>query len=145
MLRPPQIQAVIPISSIDDPRIAPYRNLKDRELAREGGLFIAEGELVLRRLLQSDYPVESVLLGQRRIEAIAPLIPTHIAVYVVTDPMMQQIIGYRFHSGIIAAGRRKLMLTIGQMPGTAGERLTIVVLPETASAENMGAIIRIAA
>jgi tRNA G18 (ribose-2'-O)-methylase SpoU len=136
---------VIPIASIDDPRIAPYRNLKDRELAREGGLFIAEGELVLRRLLRSDYPVESVLLGRRRAETIGPLVPAGIPLYVAPDPLMHQIIGYRFHSGIIAAGRRKPTLTVDQMLGTAGERLTIVVLPETAGAENLGAIIRIAA
>src|SRR5205085_8350575 len=53
---------VHPVNSLDDPRVAPYRNLKDRELARQGGRFIAEGEHLIRRLLASDYKTESVLL-----------------------------------------------------------------------------------
>src|SRR4051794_23630760 len=52
------------ITSLDDPRIAPYRNLKDRDLAGAGDRFIAEGGHVVQRLMQSDYPVESVLLAQ---------------------------------------------------------------------------------
>jgi len=136
---------VIPINSIDDPRIAPYRNLKDRELAREGGLFIAEGELVVRRLLRSDYPVESVLLGERRVNEIAPVLPTGIPVYLVPDSMVHQIIGYRFHSGMIAVGRRKPTLTLDQLMSAPRERLTMVILPETATAQNLGALIRIAA
>ena len=133
------------INSLDDPRIAPYGKLKDRELAREGELFIAEGELVVRRLLNSDFPVESVLLGQRRVEAIGPIVPGGIPLYVVPDPMMHQIIGYRFHSGIIAVGRRKPTISLEQLAGDPHKRLTMVILPETASAENMGALIRIAA
>src|SRR5688500_19858344 len=61
----------IPVTSIGDPRIAIYRNLKDRDLSREGtGRFIAEGELVVRRLLDSDFACESVLLATRRVEEI---------------------------------------------------------------------------
>ena len=60
-----------------------------------------------RRLLRSDYPIESVLLGERRVKEIAPIIPAGIPIYVVTDPMVHQIIGYRFHSGVIVVGRRK--------------------------------------
>jgi tRNA G18 (ribose-2'-O)-methylase SpoU len=136
---------VIPINSLDDPRIAPYRNLKDRELAREGGLFIAEGELVVRRLLRSDYPVESVLLAERSVKEFAREIPTGIPVYVAPDPMLHQIIGYRFHSGVIAVGRRKPTLAIDQFMSAPRERLTVVILPETATAQNLGALIRIAA
>ena len=133
------------IVSLDDPRIAPYRNLKDRELAREGGLFIAEGELVVRRLLRSDYPVESVLLGERRRKQIAHEIPTGIPVYVAPDPIVHQIIGYRFHSGIIAVGRRKPTLTIDHLMSAPRQRVTTLILPETATAQNLGALIRIAA
>ena len=44
---------LIPVQSLDDPRLAPYRNLKERELAREGDRFIAEGENLVKRLLAS--------------------------------------------------------------------------------------------
>ena len=62
----------IPIDSIDDPRIAAYTRLKERDLAREGGRFIAEGELVVRRLLASTYAVDSLLLADRMVGEIAP-------------------------------------------------------------------------
>src|SRR5206468_2647508 len=69
------------ILSIDDPRVWPYRNLKDRELARQGGFFIAEGEHVVRRLLDSDYPTQSLLLAERRVAEIAPVVPDRVPIY----------------------------------------------------------------
>jgi hypothetical protein len=47
--------STIAIDSLSDPRVAHYRNLKDHELDRQGKLFIAEGEHLLRRLLDSDF------------------------------------------------------------------------------------------
>lgn len=135
---------MVRIESIDDPRIAPYRNLKDRELAREGGRFIAEGELILRRLAASDYPVESVLLAERRAAEIAPLAPAAVPVYVAPETVMRQIIGYRFQSGVAAVGIRKPYRKLEEM-AAAGSHATWMICPETASAENMGSLIRIAA
>ena len=65
----------IRIDSLTDPRIAPYRNLKDKELDRAGKLFIAEGEYVVRRLLDSDFPVESVFVAEKHEEEFAQLVP----------------------------------------------------------------------
>jgi tRNA G18 (ribose-2'-O)-methylase SpoU len=133
------------ISSFDDPRIAAYRNLKDRDLASRGGRFIAEGEWILRRLLASDFSVESVLLAERRADEFAPIVPGHVPVYVAADEVLRQIIGYKFHSGIIAAGIRKPMRSVDEVVSALGERSTLVICPETADAENMGSMIRLAA
>ncbi|NJL31370.1 MAG: hypothetical protein HC898_06915 [Phycisphaerales bacterium] len=57
---------VIEIQHIDDPRIALYRNIKDRELAEQGDRFMAEGELVVRRMLAGGVKVESVLLDHEK-------------------------------------------------------------------------------
>src|SRR2546429_5354421 len=92
---------IIHILSLDDPRVALYRNLKDRELDRSGKFFIAEGEYIVRRLLESDFPVESVLLADRRADQIAPLVPDQIPVYVTAPAEMQRILGMKFHSGVI--------------------------------------------
>src|SRR5438874_7771963 len=83
--------SITAIHSLSDPRIAHYCNLKDRELERRGKLFIAEGEHLVRRLLESDYQVESVLLAQRRADEIAPIVPDHVPVYVVEQELMNQI------------------------------------------------------
>lgn len=54
---------IFTLDSLDDPRLEPYRRLKERELARDGRRFIAEGQHLVRRLLDSDFPAESVLLS----------------------------------------------------------------------------------
>lgn len=136
---------MIPIATLDDPRVALYRNLKDRELAREGGRFMAEGEFILRRLLASDFPVESVLLERRRAPEMASLVPADVPVYVAPTSVFRQIIGHKFQSGILAIGRRKPFLTVDQLVARAQERSTLVICPEIASVENIGSLIRIAA
>jgi tRNA G18 (ribose-2'-O)-methylase SpoU len=133
------------IDSLDDPRVAPYRCLKDRELARDGGRFIAEGEYVVRRLLHSTVQTESVLLARRRIEEIAPLVPADVPVYAVPDDLVQRIIGFKFHSGVIACGIRPPRATLDAVVPRDRQRLTLVICPEIANAENMGAMIRISA
>src|SRR5436190_15304555 len=93
-----------PISTLDDPRVWHYRNLKDRELDRTGRWFIAEGEHVVRRLLGSDFPVESVFLSQKRVAEMEPAVPAGIPVYVASQHLMEQVMGFKFHSGVVACG-----------------------------------------
>src|SRR5437588_8694895 len=133
------------VTSPDDPRTAPYRNLKDRELARMGGLFLAEGEFVARRLFVSDFPIEAVLLADRRVEEIAPLVPAGVPVYAAPDEAIRRIIGFKFHSGVIACGRRKPSPTLEAALPRDRPRLTLVGCPEISNQENLGALIRIAA
>jgi tRNA G18 (ribose-2'-O)-methylase SpoU len=133
------------IESLDDPRLAAYRNLKERDLARDGGRFIAEAEQVVRRLLASDYQTESVLTAQRRAAEIVPIVPENVPVFVVPDSMMQQVVGFKFHSGVLACGRRKSPATLRQIMDRLPRRATIVICPEIANTENLGALMRIAA
>lgn len=135
----------IRIDSFDDARVASYRNLKDRELDRGGRFFIAEGEHLLRRLIESDFEIDSVLLADRRAEEIAPLVPDHVPVYVVPQQRMTEILGMKFHSGVLACGRRKGRQTLDQVVPKDRERLTLVVCPEIANVENIGSLIRLAA
>jgi tRNA G18 (ribose-2'-O)-methylase SpoU len=133
------------IESPADPRIAPFVALKDRDIAREHGLFIAEGEHLLQRLIDSPLRTDRVLLSDRRAAEIAPTVTVGVPVYVATDAMMRDIIGYKFHSGVIAAGVRPGPKSIDEVVLHDRQRLTLVVLPEIANAENLGALFRIAA
>src|SRR5687768_12606380 len=136
---------LIHITSLDDPRVAPYRNVKDRELARDGARFIAEGEHVVLRLLASDFQTESVLLSERRADEFAPRVPAHVPVYVVPHAVMEQVLGIKFHSGIIACGVRKRNLTLDNVVPTDGQRLTLVICPDISNVENIGSLIRLSA
>jgi tRNA G18 (ribose-2'-O)-methylase SpoU len=95
-----------PVTSLSDPRLEPYRDMKDRELAGRGDLFVAEGEHVVRRLLDSGFAVHSVLLAERKAAALAPLVPPPVPVYVAPDALLHHILGFKFHSGVIACGVR---------------------------------------
>src|SRR6185295_1804942 len=103
---------VIHIDSLDDPRLDPYRALKERELARGGGRFIAEGEPLVRRLIDSALRTESVLLAQRRAEEITPIVPMDVPVYVLPDDLVQHVLGFKFHSGVMAVGIRPAPRTL---------------------------------
>ena len=136
---------VIPIQSLDDPRVALYRNLKDRELERRGRHFIAEGEHLVRRLLASDFPVDSVMLADRRAEELSPIVPQHIPVYVLPQSLMNEIVGLKFHSGVLACARRKPPQTLDQVVPKDRARLTLVICPDISNVENIGSIIRLSA
>jgi tRNA G18 (ribose-2'-O)-methylase SpoU len=133
------------IDSSDDPRVLPFRLLKERDLAREHGLFIAEGENLLLRLIDSPLRTDRVLLSDRRVDEIGPLVPGGVPVYVASDAMLREVIGYKFHSGVIAAGVRPATRSIDEVVPRDRERLTLMVLPEIANAENLGSLLRIAA
>ena len=135
---------LIPIESLADPRVAAYVNVKDRDLARWQGRFIAEGEHIVRRLLASDFEAESVLMVERHVGEIGPLIHDYIPAYVVTTALMNGITGMKFHSGILAVGLRKPLRTLDQVV-PRDKPLTIVVCPELNNSENLGSLIRLCA
>lgn len=133
-----------PVENLGDPRLWPYRELKDRALDRGGRWFVAEGEHVVRRLLASDFHVESVFLSEKRVD-VAAGVPARVPVYVAPQAVMEQVLGFKFHSGVIACGRRKRRLTIDDVVPRERERLTLVVCPEISNVENIGSIIRLSA
>ncbi len=131
------------ITSISDPRIEAYRTLKEREII-SSGRFIAEGEHLVRRLLASSFKAESVFIAEKHVEEIEKVVPQDVPVYVASHDLMNQVIGYKFHSGIIACGLRGAKRTIDDAIPRTG-KLTLMILPEIANAENLGGLIRVAA
>ncbi len=132
------------MTHLEDERLGPYRTLKDRELAHDGKRFLAEGEFIVRRLLASAYPVESVLMSQRRADALAAMVPAEVPLYLVPDALVHRVIGFKFHSGVVACGQRIPSPSLDQVLD-GKESLTLVICPETANAENLGSLIRISA
>jgi len=83
---------VIPIDNVSDARIDVYTRLKDRDIAAMDGRFIAEGELVVRRLLASAYRCESVLLADHRVKEIAPIVPDGVTIYSAPAEVVNRIV-----------------------------------------------------
>lgn len=136
--------AVIHVDSPDDPRLWAYMNTRDRDLAKaDGDLFIAESEHLVRRLLASAIETDSVLVQAKRAEEIAAMAPPGCPIYAASDPVIDAILGFKFHSGMIAVGRRPRNPSLGSLVPREG-RTTLVVCPEIHNTENLGALIRIA-
>jgi len=135
---------IVEVESLDDPRLWPYRNLKDKEIARHDRRFIAEGEQVVRRLLASKLTVESVLLARRKLPALAPLLPPAVTAWVADDDVVQGIIGFEFHSGVMACGLRP-DTQLADLPIAAAGPLTLCICQRITNTENLGALIRVSA
>ena len=134
----------IPIADLDDPRLAPYRNLKDRELARLGDRFIAESEFVVRRLLASSFPTESVVAAERKAAGLAAAVPVGVPLYAVPDRLLNDVVGYHFHTGVMAVARRLPPPALASVLPASG-RSVVAVCPDLNNFENLGSVIRTAA
>ncbi|MEE4542955.1 RNA methyltransferase [Streptomyces sp. V4-01] len=130
-----------------DPRLADYTALTDVELRRRRepaeGLFIAEGEKVIRRALAAGYRMRSMLLSEKWLEAMRDVIEAADApVYAVTPALAEQVTGYHVHRGALASMQRE------ELPGPerllAGAR-RVVVMEAVNDHTNIGAIFRSAA
>src|SRR5438132_543065 len=94
------------ISDPDDPRIAIFRDVRERDLTGRGGGFIAEGEVVLNALARSPlHRAGSVLIAEKRLARLAPVIErlgSGVLVYTAAQPVMDAIAGFPIHRGILA-------------------------------------------
>lgn len=97
---------IIPITDLSDPRLDPYRDLKREDVRRRGELFIAEGRLVVQRLLASRFDTVSVLAEAKRLPWLEGRVAPNTPLLVVTQELMREISGFNFHRGLLACGRR---------------------------------------
>lgn len=143
---------IIVIDDLDDSRLAPFWNLRERTLRGES-IFIAEGSLVVERLLKSQYDVESILVTHKEsgygdcFNHIGDNIPIY---YVEDRKIVNKILGFEFHQGILALGRRKRLPSFREGLENWGEnqykgRHTWVILPEVTKPDNLGLVFRCAA
>jgi tRNA G18 (ribose-2'-O)-methylase SpoU len=131
------------IERLDDPRIAAYRDVPDPDLVRSRGLFIAEGRLVVRRLIEDGrWRVQSVLVSdaarkslQGALDAIAHRVP----VYVCAAGDFLSLTGYNIHRGCLALVSRPPAL---QADVLIERSRSIVVLEAVTNADNVGGIFR---
>jgi tRNA G18 (ribose-2'-O)-methylase SpoU len=133
----------IACDTLDDPRLKPYRQLKANNLSPRGEFFIAEGTKLVERLLESDYEVASVLLSSKREAEWLPRVPDSIPTYIVPQELGAMVVGFNFHVGVLACGRRRKFPTLDAALPKDRPRLTVVVLPHCDNPENLGAILRI--
>jgi tRNA G18 (ribose-2'-O)-methylase SpoU len=136
----------VPVHDIGDPRLACYRELNQRNLTRQSGLFIAEGSKVVERLIDSSFEVASVLAEPPFAERYAPCVPADVPIYVASRELLEATIGFNFHRGVVACGRRKAAAPLKKILAELKQpQPTIVACPDVQDPTNLGSIIRSAA
>ena len=137
------------IDDPQDPRIAAYRDIRERDLVGRDGCFIAEGEVVLKVLLAGRrHETVSLLISEKRVAGLTPLlepIPDAVPIYVAGQAVLDRIAGFHLHRGILALGRSAPMPAAAQLLGTLVPRALVVVLLAIANHDNVGGIFRNAA
>ena len=138
---------LVEIDDPDDPRLADYRDLRDVELRKhleaEHGLFLAEGEKVVRRAVESGFPARSFLMAPRWLAGLSDVLGSSDApCYVMSEALAEQVTGFHVHRGALASLQRVPLPPVADV--LAGAR-TVVVLEDIVDHTNVGAIFRSAA
>lgn len=135
------------VNDPDDPRLDDFRDLNsiDRrpDLPTGKGLVIAEGVLVVQRMLASRFTPHALLGTERRLDELKDdLIGAGAPFYRTSADVMARVVGFHLNRGVLAAARRVLEPSVEQL--VEGAR-TIAVLEGVNDHENLGSIFRNAA
>ncbi len=130
------------IQSIDDPRLVHYRDLKRSNFTRYSGLFITEGDKPTRQLLASGLGIDSILVAETHLSRIEPLVPLDVSLYVVPQAMVEGLVGFNFHRGVLGCGRRPEAMSLHRFLEQRAGRVTIVVCADVQGPDNLGVILR---
>ncbi|MEZ6053294.1 MAG: RNA methyltransferase [Planctomycetaceae bacterium] len=132
---------LIRVDSIDDQRVAVYRELHRRDLIRRSGLFIVEGQLLVERLLASSFEAHSILVDERRLSTL-PESAAGKSVFVAEAGLLEEIVGFNFHRGVLACGYRRTPLAIASLTDVFGETALVVLCVDVQDPTNLGTILR---
>ncbi|WP_436770948.1 TrmH family RNA methyltransferase [Yinghuangia sp. YIM S09857] len=118
---------IVRVDDADDPRLTDYTDLTDVELRRRRepaeGLFMAEGDKVIRRSLDTGHPLRSMLLTERWLDAMADVVAlaaeAGAPVYVAAPEVVERVTGYHVHRGALASMQRKPLPEPAELLGAA--------------------------
>jgi tRNA G18 (ribose-2'-O)-methylase SpoU len=141
------MQPLMPVIHVtpDDPRLELYRGVSDAALLNAHGLFVAEGRIVVRRVLETGYVLQSALMNGAALDALGATMQAlapDVPLYRCATADFQQITGFNIHRGCLALVHRPPSRSWGEAVGTT--RL-VVALERVANADNVGSVFRNAA
>ena len=135
---------LIEITTADDPRLSDYRDLRDVELRKSveatEGLFLAEGEKVVRRAAAGGFTARSFLLAPRWVEGLRDVLDASAApCYVLSEQLIEEVTGFHVHRGALASMERRPLRPVAEV--LAGAR-SVLVLEDLMDHANVGSIFR---
>jgi tRNA G18 (ribose-2'-O)-methylase SpoU len=133
------------IESFDLPELQPYRTMRRQHQHREEGIFVAEGEKVVRRLLESKLSVVSVLLPGNWLPEFGPLLEARaeqIEVFVAEKALLETLTGFSMYQGLLAVGKVPELPTLAEIVARSPQPRLLAAADGLSSAENLGALVR---
>lgn len=138
-----------PIDDPGDPRIEAYRDVRERDLVGRRGLFMAEGEVVLGRLIGAPrFRTVSVLIDSRRLDKLGAMLAgleADVPVYCASREVLDAIAGFPMHRGVLGLGAREKGVTAAGLLAGLGPDALVLALYAIANHDNLGGIFRNAA
>jgi tRNA G18 (ribose-2'-O)-methylase SpoU len=134
-----------PITSFDLPELQPYRTMRRQHEHRQQGIFVAEGEKVVRRLLESSFGVISVLLPERWLRELEPLLQARreeIRVFVAEKKLLETLTGFSMYQGLLAVGKVPPPVPLEKVLSRSSRPYLLAAVDSLSSAENIGALVR---
>jgi tRNA G18 (ribose-2'-O)-methylase SpoU len=135
----------------DDPRIAEFVGLRDRELAgprvrgrrvADSGVFIAEGDVVVERALRAGYRLRAALVDATRTDPLPGGMPADAAVFAASPAVLRRITGLGVHRGMLASFTRRPVPDAADVVAAAHR---VIVLERVSNPTNLGVVLRSAA
>lgn len=133
------------VESVEHPHLETYRTLKRPLEHQREGIFVAEGEKVVRRLLDSRVRTLSILLTKEWFSQFRTLLEARnetITVYLAEKEMMEAIVGFQLHKGIMAVARVPERTTLEEAAAGASRPLFFVAADLIMNSENLGVIVQ---
>ena len=137
-----QVRSIV---SLDLPELQPYRTMRRQMEHKVQGIFVAEGEKVVRRLLESRFGVVSVLLPEKWLNDLEPLLadrPETIQVYVAEKALLETLTGFSMYQGLLAVGRIPPQPSLDDILAQASRPILLAAVDGLSSAENLGSVVR---
>ena len=138
---------VEPVRALDAPELAPYRTMRRQVEHRQQRIFVAEGDKVVQRLLESDLPVVSLLLPSEWLEKLQPLINRRtaredIVAYTATKEVLEELTGFSMYQGVLGIGRIPEPPTLVSVIAKSPRPRLFAAVDSLTSAENLGVVVR---
>jgi len=136
---------VMEIDSLSLPELEPYLTMRRPNEHREKGIFVAEGDKVVQRLVQSQLKVVSFLMTREWFDDCSDMLEQReieVGVFIARKELLEEIVGYGLHQGIMAIGRVPVSVDVYEFADKIQKPRLLVAVDGIANSENMGVIVR---
>jgi tRNA G18 (ribose-2'-O)-methylase SpoU len=133
------------IDTLERPELAAYRTMRRQTEHRQEGIFVAESDKVVHRLLESQCTVVSLLIPEKWLKPFEQLLaarPENIAVYILEKDELEKLTGFTFYQGVLAVGKVPPAPRLESVLDQSSSPKLFAAVEGLTNAENLGGLVR---